>query len=400
MRRFSQRFCEKFLKKVPNFIDVFNLRNKGYSSWCCMSYYAILFIVVMVFLVFLGNSLTIMTNREINEKDNILEEAIERFLTRKESLNNFALELKFRNYSIVSTTNKQLVYHYPLRYFNMEANDNPKTLKNHEIIQSHTFPSSFFLMDISAKTQGLFLEPLALSHDMIWTKDNLTNTLRSFCVEILYQRSEFQENNNTKKSHSVKKQRLCDINNNNTKGIRVHLMKFEEIKLYNLDCDSKSHCHQICLESNLFYIEDTYLQDKLLTLVTCQRPFIAEEICFIVRYDHFSDSLIYEGGCFNGIIEKFRPLEKLDVYIEFNKTRLFVREPLDPYISALNQENEVYELPISMHFESIKKALISLLMVILIGFFGLLADKMKKWTFGRKEIELEGFNQHEMSSAK
>lgn len=398
MRCFPQRLYEKLTRRGFFSLDLLRLRQNGHSTLCCMGYYLLFYGALAYYLILLGVCLSLLTEASSTPKERVVLEAVERFERRNmsESLGGYGVELRFRNLTAV----KQLVYHQKMSYFELGANGNGKLLKNKGFLESYSFPSSFFMLDITDRMQGLVMGPVSFggNRTISVTKEEINRTLPSLCVELQYQKPS-QNNLTIGKLLTVKKQRLCEPGNNNSRGVKVQLMKLEEVKLYNIDCESKTHCRQLCLEAELLYLEDTYLQDKLLTLVTCWQPYVATEICFVVRVDGRTGALIYEGGCFNGLVERYKPLEKLQGTVEFNRTPVFVREPLDPYLTALGEDGEVLKVNSREFWNEFKKTAVALLVCLLVGVLGILGMRVERWRRGRKEIELEGFNQHEMSSA-
>ena len=394
MRCFPQRLCEKLTRRGFVLFDLLRLRQNGHSSLCCLGYYLLFYGSLAYYLFLLFVCLSLLTGAATTQKERVVLEAMQRFemRNRSESLVGYGVELRFRNLTAV----KQLVYHQKMSYFELGANGNGKLLKNKGVLKSYSFPSSFFMLDITERMQGLVMGPVSLGGNRTigLTKEGMP----SLCVELQYQKPSLN-NLTIGKLLTVKKQRLCEPGNNNSRGVKVQLLKLEEVKLYNIDCESKTHCRQLCLEAELLYLEETYLQDKLLTLVTCWQPFFATEICFVVRTDGRTGALIYEGGCFNGLVERYRPLEDLNGVVEFNRTPIFVREPLDPYLAALGEDGEVLQVNSREFWGEFKKTAVALLVCLLVGVLGILGTRVERWRMGRKEIELEGFNQHEMSSA-
>lgn len=398
MRCFPQRLCEKLTRRGLFLFDLLRLRQNGHSTLCCLGYYLLFYGALAYYLILLGFCVSLLTGASSTQRERVVLEAVERFESRNrsESLEGYGVALRFRNL----TAAKQLVYHQKMSYFELKANGNGKLLKNKGVLESYSFPSSFFMLDITERMQGLVMGPVSIAGNRTIgaTKEGMNRTLPSLCVELQYHKPALN-NITIAKLLTVKKQRLCEPGNNNSRGVKVQLLKLEEVKLYNIDCESKTHCRQLCLEAELLYLEDTYLQDKLLTLVTCWQPFVATEICFVARVDGRTGTLIYEGGCFNGLAERYRPLEKLEGTVEFNRTPITVREPLDPYLAALGEDGEVLKVNSREFWGEFKKTAVALLVCLLVGVLGILGTRVERWRMGRKEIELEGFNQHEMSSA-
>lgn len=393
-----ESFIEK-LKGKFSFLDIFRFHKKGYGLKFCLLFYLLLFLSSLIFLVFIALFFYGENSSQNIEKDKILQAAISKWQTRNSTFTlkskNFDLRLLKKN----SSSNDKLTHRYPLQYMDLQAYEFPKNLQHSIFYEKHSFPTSFFILDVPPKSLGLILDDVFFSKNQNFYGKTFNES--KICIEILANKG------NKEKFFTIKNQNYCFENNTaiTNKGISINLWKFDEIKLNDIDCNSKAECQKLCLQNNYLYFSDNFIHDKLRTnILTCAMPMIATDICFIVGYDE-SGYLIYHGGCYNGKNEKFTRANLEEKY-EFNNTNFFIREPLDPYLVALNLEFnqfgdkfKVYELYEYSYF-TLKGIFISGCVVILVIIIGILIVKTnKRFRFGERDLEMEKFNEHEMSSA-
>ena len=175
------------------------------------------------------------------------------------------------------------------------------------------------------------------------------------------------------------------------------MWKIEEEIIYNKTCDSKQSCKEFCENKNLLYNDYHFILDSLKNdRITCLSPLILNEICVVIAQESLNISN-YRTGCYNGSIEKYI---KYDFAQEISKKiDFFIRDEEDPYLLAMNYGNngEIYIVKEPTIFHTFNVILILdviiLIVLVLIGFF----LKYKKSNY--RDVEMEEFNQHEMSSS-
>lgn len=390
-----ESFIEK-LKDKFSIVDIFRFHKKGYGLKFCLLFYLFLFLSFLIFLVFIVLFFLGGNSSQNIEKDRLLQAAISKWEARNSSLTiktkNFDLKFLKRN----DSSNNKLTHRYPLQYMDLQPYEFPKNLQHSNYYEKHSFPTGFFILDVPPKSLGLILGNAFFSKNQNFYGKTANES--KICVEILANKGDKE------KFFTIKNQNYC-VENNTYKGISINLWRFNEIKLNDIDCNSQTDCEKLCIQNNYLYFPDNFIHDKLRTnVLTCIVPMIAIDICFIVGYDE-AGYLIYHGGCYNGKNERFSRANLEEKY-EFNTTNFFIREPLDPYLVALNLEYnqfgdkfKVYELFEYSYF-TLKGVFISgfaVILVIILGVF--IVKNSKKFRFGERDLEMEKFNQHEMSSA-
>ena len=372
------------IKNCYEKLDFLKFQRKGQKSRFCLVYYIILYFSAFIFVIFTYFFIFTHISHQTSEKDLRLKKAIDTWENRNLSLGiqNISFLLKFHQ---INNTNTRLVHKYHLKYFK----NNENSLKHIHLYEQHSFPSEFFILDISESIIGLILGNISFSSKATWKR----NIKSDICLEILHE-------NHDNKQFSIKKQKSCQFLN--SKGILVNLWKMFDEKLHDIKCNSKNECKKICIEHGLLYYDENYLLDKSMStpVLTCQKPYITHEICFIVKLDDYG-GLSYHGGCYNGLIERYFPAE-INKYYELNRTKFFIREPLDPYIEAVNLGGykgdflEIYEMRENSKNSSLKTVFILGLWITLVVLIGFVIKRVRK---KYKKIETVGFNKYEMSSA-
>lgn len=373
-----------------NKIDFLKLRRKGFGLKFCAFYYFLLFILIFSFFFFFLNFVFPTKQNHFLQKDQILRNAVNKFLTRNstQTLANKNFDIKI--YKKNSSSQNKLNYRYPLRYFQLKAFEPPHNLQHTNFYEKHSFPTSFFLIDTSNKAIGL-----ALGEVFFLKSYEKMENRKIICLEILSNKG------NNEKYFTIKNQDSCF----ETRGIMINLWKLEEKKFLDSNCENKTACISFCLEKGLLYSNDSFLQDKLMNnVVTCLAPFVVTDVCLVVGYDE-AGYVSYNGGCFYGKNERFKRIN-LEEKFEFNKTKFFIREPLDPYLTSLNLGSNSYEGDmISYEFSQSSDSyfqglIISGISLIIFILFGVCLMKTNlKFRLGLKDMEMEEFNEVEMNSS-
>lgn len=162
-----------------------------------------------------------------------------------------------------------------------------------------------------------------------------------------------------------------------------------------MTCSTKEKCLNFCESKGYLYHSNYFIKDDLQkNTITCLSPNILSDICLVIT--KHEKEIHYDMGCYNGQAEKYIKYDKNDE--KQNYINLYIRDSNDPYLIALDlgENGKVYELWNDEKMETINVFLyiggVILCLTLLFGI--ILFVKTRKY----REIEMEEFNQHEMSS--